>query len=45
MNATTEMYTKLFNELTNIMEDIERIRERIKAVQRETEEIYIKSRD
>lgn len=41
MKVTTEMYTKLFNELTDILEDLERIKERIKAVQLETEEFYI----
>ncbi len=41
MNITTEMYTKLFNELTDIMKDLENIKERIKKVQSETEEIYI----
>lgn len=35
------MYTKLFNELTDIMNDLENIKERIKKVQLETEEIYI----
>ena len=41
MNVTTDMYTKLFNELTDIMNDLENIKERIKKVQLETEEIYI----
>ena len=41
MNVTSDMYTKLFNELTDIMNEIEVIKERIKKVQRETEEIYI----
>ena len=41
MKVTDEMYIKLFNELTNIMEDLERIKEKIKAVQLETEELYI----
>ena len=40
-NVTPAMYTKLFNELTSIIEDLEKIIERIKAVQIETEEIYI----
>ena len=43
MKVTDEMYIKLFNELTNIMEDLERIKEKIKAVQLETEELYISS--
>ena len=41
MNVTSEMYTKLFNELTDIMNELENIKERIKKVQSETEEIYI----
>jgi len=41
MNVTTEMYTKLFNELTDIMDELENIKERIKKVQTETEDIYI----
>ena len=41
MNVTTEMYTILFNELTDIINDLENIKERIKKVQSETEEIYV----
>ncbi|MBQ7953201.1 MAG: CooT family nickel-binding protein [Clostridia bacterium] len=41
MGVTTEMYTKLFNELTDIMNERENIKERIKNIQLETEEIYI----
>ena len=41
MNVTTEMYTKHFNELTDIMDELENIKERIKKVQTETEDIYI----
>ena len=40
MNVTTEMYTKLFNELTDIMNELENIKERRNKVQAETEEIY-----
>ena len=36
-----EMYYKLFNKLTDIMNDLEKIMERIKEVQIETEEMYI----
>ena len=43
MNVTSDMYTKLFNELTDIMNELENIKERIKKVQAETEEIYINS--
>lgn len=41
MEVKTEMYTKLFNELTDIMEELEKLKERIKNIQIETEEIYI----
>ena len=41
MNVTSDMYTKLFNELTDIMNELENIKERIKKAQTETEEIYI----
>ena len=41
MEVTTEMYTKLFNELTDITNELEKIKERIKNIQLETEEIYI----
>ena len=41
MKVTSEMYTKLFNELTNIQEELQKIIERAKAVQTEVEEIYI----
>lgn len=43
MNVTTEMYTKLFNELTNVKEELEMLIERIKQIQIETEDIYINS--
>ncbi len=42
MEVTTEMYTKLFNELTDITNELEKIKERIKSIQLETEEIYIR---
>ena len=41
MEVTTEMYTKLFNELTDISNELERLKEKIKTVQFENEEIYI----
>ena len=41
MNVTSDMYTKLFNELTDVMNELENIKERIKKVQTETEEMYI----
>ena len=43
MNITPEMYTKLFNELTDILNEIEIIKEKIIKVQRETEDMYINS--
>ena len=43
MKVTTEMYTRLFNELTNVKEELEILIERIKQVQIETEDIYINS--
>ncbi len=42
MEVTTEMYTKLFNELTDITNELEKVKERIKNIQLETEEIYIR---
>ena len=39
--VTNEMYFKLFNELTDILEDIKKLEERIKKAQIETEEMYI----
>ncbi len=41
MEVTTEMYTKLFNKLTDISNELEMLKEKIKAVQLETEEVYI----
>ena len=41
MKIAPEMYTKLFNELTAIQEDLEKIIERSKKAQIEAEEIYI----
>ena len=40
--VTDEMYFKLFNELTDITNELEKIKERIKNIQLETEEIYIR---
>ena len=42
MEVTTEMYTKLFNELTDITNELEMLKEKIKNIQLETEEIYIR---
>ena len=41
MEVTTEMYIKLFNELTDITNELERLKEKIKTVQLETEEMYV----
>ena len=38
---TEKLYFKLFNELTDIMETIKKMEERIKQIQIETEEMYI----
>lgn len=41
MEIKTEMYTKLFNELTDLQNDLSKLVERIKNVQIEVEKIYI----
>lgn len=41
MEVTTEMYVKLFDELTNVQEELQKIIERTKNIQIEVEEIYI----
>ena len=38
---TEKLYFKLFNELTDILETIKKMEERIKQIQIETEEMYI----
>ena len=43
--VTNEMYFKLFNELTDILEDIKKLEERIKKAQIETEEMYINNEE
>ena len=40
---TSQMYTKLFNELTDIYNELEKLKERIKNIQIETEELYLES--
>lgn len=42
--VTDEMYYKLFNELTDVLNELEILKDKIKAVQIETEEIYINSK-
>ena len=39
--VTEEMYFKLFNKLTDILEELEKLKEGIKKAQIETEEMYI----
>ena len=41
MNVTSEMYTKLFNEITDIENEMIKLVEKLKNVQIEVEEIYI----
>lgn len=45
MKITTEMYTKLFNEFTNIQDELQRIIDRTKEIQIEVEEMYISQDD
>ena len=45
MNVTSEMYTRLFNELTDVQRELEKLIERIKLAQIETEEMYINKTD
>lgn len=45
MNVTSEMYTKLFNELSCIFNELEYLKKRIKRIQIETEEIYMKKEE
>ena len=42
---TPEMYTKLFNEITDVQEELLKLAERLKNIQIETEEIYINNED
>jgi len=41
MEIKTEMYTKLFNELTDLQGELIKLTERIKMVQLEVESMYI----
>ena len=41
MEIKTEMYTKLFNELTDLQNELIRLTERIKTIQIEVERMYI----
>ncbi len=45
MKVTSEMYTKLFNEITDVQEELLKLVERLKNIQLETEEIYINNED
>ena len=40
-----EMYYKLFNKLTDILENIKKMEEEIKQIQIETEEMYINAEE
>ena len=44
MEVTTEMYVKLFDELTNVQEELQKIIERTKNIQIEVEEIEVKTK-
>ena len=41
MKVTSEMYTKLFNELTDIQVELQILIDRMKIAQIETEKMYI----
>ena len=41
MKVTSEMYTKLFNELTDMQEELQKLIERMQKAQIEAEEMYI----
>ncbi len=45
MKVTSEMYTKLFNEITDIQEELLKLVERLKNIQLKTEEMYINNED
>ncbi len=45
MKVTSEMYTKLFNEITDVQEELLKLVERLKNIQLETEEMYINNED
>lgn len=44
VNVLKEMYTKLFNEITDIQEELQKIVERLKNIQLETEDMYINNK-
>ena len=41
VNVLKEMYTKLFNEVNDALEDVEKLKEKLIKAQQKTEEIYI----
>ena len=45
MNITTEMYGKLFNAITDTENDLNKIIERLKEIQKDVEEMYIRNDD
>ncbi len=45
MKVTSEMYTKLFNEITDVQAELLKLVERLKNIQLETEDMYINNED
>lgn len=43
VNVLKEMYTKLFNEVTDALEQVEALKEKLVKAQQQTEEIYIEN--
>ena len=41
LRVLKEMYTTLFNEITNALEQVEALKEKLIKVQQQTEELYI----
>ena len=41
VNVLKEMYTTLFNEVNDALEDVEKLKEKLIKAQQKTEEIYI----
>lgn len=45
MKITEDMYTKLFNSITDAVETLEEVRENLKKAQIDAEEIYISEKE
>ena len=43
VNVLKEMYTKLFNEVTDALEQVEALKEKLVKAQQQTEEIYMEN--